>query len=269
MLIKIDNREHTLIKLVKALNNDYNLNFTIEVEQMDLGDAAIVDKNGNDIVLLERKKLSDLASSIKDGRYAEQSYRLNGYPLHNHNIVYLIEGNVSQYNDKWSRVKPSTLYTTMFSLQYYKGFSVVRTFDITETAEYILRISDKIKRSKDKVAFYSLTESSVASAKNTESPANYVGVVHKEKKKNITPQNIGGIILSQIPGISTATSKVLMSEFGSLFQLLKALEKDKHCLDKLCYKTKTGQERRISKTSISNIIQYLFYQKSNVIHIDT
>ena len=85
---------------------------------MDLGDAAIVDKNGKDIVLLERKKLSDLASSIKDGRYAEQSYRLNGYPLHNHNIVYLIEGNVSQYNDKWTRVKPSTLYTTMFSLQY-------------------------------------------------------------------------------------------------------------------------------------------------------
>ena len=147
--------------------------------------------------------------------------------------------------------------------------SVVITFDITETAEYILRISDKIKRSKDSAPFYSLTESYVPSAKNTESPANYVGVVHKEKKKNITPQNIGGIILSQIPGISTATSKALMNEFGSLFQLLKALEKDKHCLDKLCYKTKTGQERRISKTSISNIIQYLFYQKSNVIHIDT
>ena len=268
MLIKIDNREHTLIKLVKALNNDYDLKFTIEVEQMDLGDATIVDKNGKDIVLLERKKLSDLASSIKDGRYAEQSYRLNGYPLHNHNIVYLIEGNVSQYNDKWTRVKPSTLYTTMFSLQYYKGFSVVRTFDITETAEYILRISDKIRRSKNKVPFYTLGEKNMQANKWT-SPSSYVGVVHKEKKKNITPQNIGGIILSQIPGISTATSKVLMDKFGSLFQLLKALEKDKQCLDKLCYKTKTGQERRISKTSISNIIQYLFYQKSNVIHIDT
>jgi len=35
------------------------------------------------------------------------------------------------------------------------------------------------------------------------------------------------------------------------------------------YKTKTGQERRISRTSIANIIQYLFYQKSNVIKIDT
>lgn len=60
-----------------------------------------------------------------------------------------------------------------------------------------------------------------------------------------------------------------MEKYGSLFQLLKALEDDKHCLDKLIYKTKNGQERRISKTSISNIIQYLFYQKSNIIKINT
>ena len=82
--------------------------------------------------------------------------------------------------------------------------------------------------------------------------------IHKEKKKNITPENIGGIILSQIPGISSKTSSAVIAKHGSLFQLLKTLEKDKHCLDNLLYKTKTGQERRISRTSIANIIQYLF-----------
>ena len=87
--------------------------------------------------------------------------------------------------------------------------------------------------------------------------------------KNISPENISGIILSQIPGISTATSSAVINKFGSLFQLLKALEKDKHCLDKLLYKTKKGQERRISRTCVANIIQYLLYQKSNVIKIDT
>ena len=59
---------------------------------------------------------------------------------------------------------------------------------------------------------------------------NYAQVVHKEKKKNITPENIGGIILSQIPGISSKTSSAVIAKHGSLFQLLKALEKDKHCL---------------------------------------
>jgi len=229
MQIKVDIREHTLIKLLKALNNDYGFNFDISVERLDLGDISIWNE-GEELLLLERKGLNDLASSITDGRYAEQSYRLNGHSLHNHNIVYLIEGNISTFSGKWSRIKPGTLYTTMFSIQYFKGFSMIRTFDITETAEYILRA---------------------------------------EKKKNITPENIGGIILSQIPGISSKTSSAIIAKHGSLFQLLKALEKDKHCLDNLLYKTKKGQERRISRTSIANIIQYLFYQKSNVIKIDT
>lgn len=260
MQIKVDNREHTLIKLLKALNKDYNFNFEIIIEKLDLGDISIWN-NEEELLLLERKSLNDLASSITDGRYGEQSYRLNGHSLHNHNIVYLIEGNISQFSSKWSKIKPGTLYSTMFSIQYFKGFSVVRTFDITETAEYILRITDKLSRKKEKFGFY---HESFQPKK-----ANYIHVVHKEKKKNITPENIGGIILSQIPGISTTTSTVIMEKFGSLFQLLKALEKDKLCLDKITYKTKTGQERRISRTSIANIIQYLFYQKSNIIKIDT
>ncbi len=41
MQIKVDIREHTLIKLLKALNNDYKFNFDISVERMDLGDIAI------------------------------------------------------------------------------------------------------------------------------------------------------------------------------------------------------------------------------------
>ena len=260
MHIKVDIREYTLIKLLKALKNDYGFNFEISVERLDLGDISIWNEE-EELLLLERKQLSDLASSIKDGRYAEQSYRLNGYSLHNHNIIYLVEGNISYYSDKWSKVKPGTLYTTMFSIQYFKGFSLVRTFDITETAEFILRITDKLSRSREKFGYY---HQSFQPKKE-----NYARVVHKEKKKNITPENIGGIILSQIPGISNATSTALMNKYGSLFQLLKALEKDKHCLDKIVYKTKNGQERRISKTSISNIIQYIFYQKSNVIKIET
>ena len=260
MQIKVDIREHTLIKLLKALNNDYEFKFEIIVERLDLGDISIWNE-GEELLLLERKKLTDLASSIKDGRYAEQSYRLNGYSLHNHNIVYLVEGNISNYSNKWSKIKPGTLYTTMFSIQYFKGFSMIRTFDITETAEYILRVCDKLSRSSDKFGFYH--ESFQPKKKN------YTQVVHKEKKKNITPENIGGIILSQIPGISSKTSSAVIAKHGSLFQLLKALEKDKHCLDNLLYKTKKGQERRISRTSVANIIQYLFYQKNNVIKIDT
>ena len=98
MKIKIDNREHTLIKLLKALNKDYDFHIDIEVVKLDIGDISILDEKGEELLLIERKKLSDLAASIRDGRYKEQSYRLKGYSLHNHHIIYLVEGNISFFS---------------------------------------------------------------------------------------------------------------------------------------------------------------------------
>ena len=40
------------------------------------------------LLIIERKSLADLESSIKDGRYENQSYRLDGLPVINHNIYY-------------------------------------------------------------------------------------------------------------------------------------------------------------------------------------
>ena len=39
-------------------------------------------------------------------------------------------------------------------LNYFKGFSVIKTNDIMETAEYILRLTDKLSREKSKQAYY-------------------------------------------------------------------------------------------------------------------
>ena len=77
MKLVIDNREHKLIKLLKALNNDYDYDLTIEIEKLDLGDVSIQSDDGEELLLIERKNLADLASSIRDGRYKEQSYTLN------------------------------------------------------------------------------------------------------------------------------------------------------------------------------------------------
>ncbi len=60
-----------------------------------------------------------------------------------------------------------------------------------------------------------------------------------------------------------------MNKFGSLYNLLCALDTNQQCMDTLTFTTDSGIERRISKTSIRNIVQYLLYQKSNVIVIDT
>jgi len=259
MKIKVDIREKKLIPLLKALNSDYGYNIEIIVERLDLGDIIIYsnDTDGNVIehLIIERKSLSDLASSLRDGRYMEQSYRLDKESLHNHNVIYLIEGDLGYYNSKYTKIKKETLIVTMGCIQYYKGFSVMRTKDLMETAEYIIRFTDKMIRDNkknDKKSYY----------KGGSQMENYSSYVTRVKKNNITPENIGEIILNQIPGVSKSTSITIMGQFGSLYNLLNKLKEDQSCLDNLKYKTKNGKERRISKTSIKNIYQYLLYQKT-------
>ena len=128
MIIKIDTRERKLIPICKQLLEELAIpNTEIKVESLDLGDVIVEDNDGNELLIIERKSLNDLASSIGDGRYAEQSYRLLHSPLHNHNIIYIIEGDMNFYQSKFSRITKQSLYSAMFSLQYYKGFSLILT----------------------------------------------------------------------------------------------------------------------------------------------
>ena len=265
MKLKIDNREKKLIKLLTAMKEQFNLqNIELTVEVLDIGDFIICDDNDIEKLIVERKSLNDLASSIKDGRYIEQSLRLSNLSLHNHNIIYLVEGNLSTWTNKY-KVQANTLHSAIFSLNYYKGFSVHKTNDMTETAEYLLRVCDKLNRSQKKVPYYHDGEIN----DNKKIPDNYVSVIKKVKKDNITPENISEIILSQIPGISAKTSQVIINQFGSLYQLLSALNDDPKCMDNISFTTEKGTRRKISKTAIRNISQYLLYQKSNIIKIDT
>ena len=101
MLIRIDNREQDLIRLMNQLIITVPTfkELQISVEVLPIGDI-IFTEDDVDKVIIERKSVSDLLASIKDGRYEEQSYRLNGIQGHaNHNTIYLIEGDVNKINN--------------------------------------------------------------------------------------------------------------------------------------------------------------------------
>ena len=261
MKLKIDNRERKFIDLIKIVNPC----FSIEYMNLHLGDMIICDDAGYELIVIERKTLKDLVSSIKDGRYKEQSFRLNNYPIHNHNIIYLIEGQ-NKSNFKSHEIK--MIESSYFSLMYYKGFSVIRTKNIEDTFKFVLRIMDKIKREKKKVQYYSNEQGEKNEENNEKTKLKqdcnlYVENVKCVKKNNIVPENIGQIILNQIPGRSSTTSFVLMEKFGSIYNLIKEIETDKERkkLIDIKYETSTGKQRRISKKCIENIYKYLLYRK--------
>ena len=259
MQIIIDIRERELCKLLPTLSENYTISVNITTQQLPLGDAIIADDTGKELLLIERKSLRDLAASIKDGRYEEQSYRLNNHPLHNHNIVYLIEGDLKTYSTRYTRLPKKTLYSAMFAVNYYKGFSLVRTMNVLETAEYILRAASKLTRARDVLGYYN--------GGDKREDKHYSDVVKKARKQNITPDNIGVIVLSQIPGISSITARAIMQQYSSLYTLLQSVQKNRHCLDDVYYETKTGKKRHLSKTAIDNITKYLLCQQDPVINI--
>jgi ERCC4-type nuclease len=277
MIIKIDVREHELIKLCKyylEISPSYK-DISIEVEALPLGDVIITD-GSNERVIIERKSLRDLTASIKDGRYEEQSYRLNGINHHNHNIIYLIEGDMNRPNVFKDKMDKSTLYSAMFSLNYYKGFSVLRSIAIDETAMIICNMAYKIKKSDadNKQAYYlnrpivapvnkivevcdSIVSDNIPILDTDKETDNYCSVVKKVKKENITPDNIGEILLSQIPSISSVSAKAVMMQFKTFPNLILKINENEACLKNITYINEKNQSRKISKLVISNIIKYL------------
>lgn len=271
MIMKIDMREHDLFQYCKQiLEKQFLLNDVLLVsENLPVGDIIIAD-NLEEKIIIERKTLADLASSIKDGRYNEQSYRLNGIPHHNHNIIYLIEGDVSKYNIFKSKTDKNTLYSAMFSINYYKGFSVMRSNSMDETALMLCNMVSKMLKS-DKLPYYrNLKETPTTVEKTTESVStvepiedevqnskDYCSVVKKIKKDNITVENIGEIMLCQIPGISSVTAIAILSKFKNFPDLILEMKKDPTCLNSISYTTSNGQSRKISKACIASIIKFL------------
>ena len=298
MKLLIDIREKDLIILIPNLIEHYGFNYEIEIKNLALGDFIIEDDSGKEIIIIERKSLNDLAASIRDGRYREQSLRLTSNEIHNHNIQYIIEGSLKTYGSKYSKISTDTLLSSMISLNYYKGFSVIRTMNMNETGNYIVRLLDKVSKetlkgskpyfrncntNSDENNIVEKTDNNEVCEKlqltlkegiktevqmksNMNQPI-YSSVVKKVKKDNITPENIGEIILSQIPGISSVTSLAIMQYYGSLMNLINNLQKDKNCLEGFTMTTTTGQKRKLSKTAINSIVNYLMYMRETEISI--
>jgi len=298
MKLVIDYREKKLIGLInsiKTMNNKFK-SIEVVVENLPLSDIIIKDNQNNEKILIERKTINDLASSIQDGRYNEQSYRLNNCEVHNHNIMYLIEGNISMWNNRFTRINKDTIYSAIFSIMYYKGFSVFVTSSTVETAEFLLNTALKIdkndKSNQRKNPYYENITSSFVYSGKKEQPNNkednssklnitlkpeivesikdntventpslkYSKYVKREKKSNITPENIDVIMLSQIPNISVDTAMQIIHKYKTIYNLIKILTDNEKELNNFMIKTKSG-ERKLNSRAIGNIKNYLIVKQ--------
>jgi len=254
-MILIDFREKDIIKYCTELNK----NIEIKTENLLLGDIQI------DKLLIERKTINDLAASIVDGRYKEQSFRLLKALEEGFKVFYFIEGNMDLYTGSISK---NTLISTVYSLTN-KGFQVLLTKNSKETACFILQFAEKMKKNTEndeKMKMKIKIENTEKDAKDTKNDMsmneiyvkqeltyeNTQGIIQTKKNKNITKDNISVFMLCQIPGISTTTAGILLQKYEHISKLIIAMKENPNEIEEF-----RNNNKKLNKNIIQNLNEFL------------
>lgn len=277
MKLYVDNREKKIYSLLIAFNfsnqseittcdkNEIKKNqsdcLSIESKQLELGDLVLCDDSDNILLIFERKSINDLASSLQDGRYKEQSSRLNDFDIENHNVIYIIEGNIDKVYSK-TRVNTETLKSCFVSLNLNKGFSTLKTINIDDSARWILAYCYKIGKDsllKEKLLLRHIkSENNVDKVDNT----NHLDHLSKQSKsKYINKNNIQLMMLTLIPNVSVNIAKVIMERYKTIPNLISALTMQRDCLNDIKI-TNKEKERKIGKNVVNNIVSFLIEEQN-------
>ncbi|MCJ1418884.1 Crossover junction endonuclease mus81 [Xylographa parallela] len=126
------------------------------VRPLDLGDALWVAKckdprllprlgeEGDEVILdwiVERKRLDDLISSIKDGRFLEQKFRLHKSGVKN--VIYVIED--FSVNSETIQHYHEHVMSAISSTQVVNGYFVQRTRKLDDTIRYLARMTTMLR----------------------------------------------------------------------------------------------------------------------------
>jgi crossover junction endonuclease MUS81 len=227
MNLIIDTRERKIIELLK---NEKKMKY--EIKQLDIGDFIFEDPtNEKNNIIIERKSIQDLLSSIVDGRYKEQKMRLLAS---NCNIMYIIEGNIEH----------KTVYSTMVSMSL-EGINVIHTDGLENTVHVICKMYEK------------LLKNGFNNANNKKN--DYSTVVKVCKKKNITPSICAIVQLSQIPGISNKTATLIIDMYETMSNLVLQFEKQS---PSMLSEIKINEKRRLGNKKSCDIYNFLFGDKN-------
>ena len=147
--------------------------------------------------IIERKKADDLLSSIIDGRYKEQKYRLKSSGFSN--IFYLFEGHLKGANALSERSVQAALLKTRIK----DGFKVVSVATISESVRFLNFLTESIERRLQ-------SEGAIAAMGTFEE-----FLQASSKGSRITVKQIFGLSLKTIPGVGKNSVGEVLKYFSS------------------------------------------------------
>jgi ERCC4-type nuclease len=263
-MIWVDYREKDLIAHLDTALGDEKV---FRVCNLPIGDVVIGRDSSNEVptaedihCILERKTVSDMAASIRDGRYEEQSFRLNDSAVPNHNIVYVIEGDHCRELSLTNRycknkITPDVMYAAFTSVLFFKGFSLYNSRNTQDTTMFIVNSHRKLlkelygplTRGKPRrTLYYDPSEPMIAM--DASGMSHRGGGALRKKSSYTTSGGIHMAMLCQVPGVSETIATALLTEYETVPRLVKTLTDDPCALD--CFKSGT---KRLSKSTVESL----------------
>jgi len=213
-----------------------------------------ITSTGQELVLnyiIERKQISDLQSSILDGRYYEQKYRLLNCGLKQ--VVYLVEGKFPEPNnsDSYHHCIPKDTIESALISTSLQNIIVKRTININESLSYLKQMTNYLIR-KYKNKSIDMNEERLITFEQFNN--------NNSKTKNLNITHIFAKQLIRLYRMSSDKAMAIMGKYPTPAALLDAYEKiSQEDRPALLESLSCGSIGRKLGTQLSNFIYQLYY----------
>lgn len=193
LLLEVDYRERKVKEIISE--NEINIQYV----NLEVGDFVF--RQGSErLLIIERKTISDLMSSIIDGRFRDQKERLS---LTNLPVCFIIEKDSFQMNDRHRTMYRGSIINLLFKHRY----NVIYSNTPKETSDILTTIYNKLK--KGDICF---------GDNGNEQQVDFTS------KSKLVADNMFVSQLCLIKGISKAIAKIIVEKYKTPKDLINAYE---------------------------------------------
>lgn len=248
IILLIDHRES---KIKQFFQENELSNVVIEYENLEFGDFIFVIEfsvDNTSKLVFERKSINDLASSIKDNRWRNQKQNLL-VNFDRSQLYYIIEDHIeyAESNIVYSGISHNTIISSIINTMIRDDIKCFFTENLLDTINLLKTIATKLVKDGSKL-INNHDKTTIHVAKK---------IVHNSKDKFFHN------CLLCIPGLSEKIAQPLLREYNSLENFYNRLNcKDYQErfgeLSQLRTETEPGKHRKISRTVLTNILDYFW-----------
>lgn len=243
--IKIDTKETGLIQFLKnetGLSDYQVLSKNYQIETLSVGDICFFhsDRPETSLMVIERKTIKDLASSIRDGRYKEQIIRLKSIHAPPTRVAFIIEGcqlksaggavKVRRVKElrkssmkgvlKYNKIQGEALYSAIMNILIRDEISLIESDDLEDTCQILAKIHQQLTKKYSEI----VGQLGVVSQLDQVETHNYhyAKSIKSVKKHNVNPQVCFIDQLQSIPGVSVNFATFIAEKYSNMNDLINS-----------------------------------------------